>query len=175
MCAGMLSGFRCVPMTVSSPLWPYELCLTRLLCPQDSPGKNTGVGCHALLQGTFPTQGSSSGLHIKNYLRRKQNKCTNQKTQPGLADEDTRVCVHFHRARHSAWPLNCMRPFYIARVIKIKFPLYLATVIYPIFCTDFIFLSGNWWWKLINIFYYCDDVTITHLISLYHDWSTEKS
>ena len=22
----------------------------------DSPGKNTGVGCHALLQGTFPTQ-----------------------------------------------------------------------------------------------------------------------
>ena len=24
----------------------------------DSPGKNTGVGCHALLQGTFPTQGS---------------------------------------------------------------------------------------------------------------------
>ena len=28
-----------------------------LLCPCDSPGKNTGVGCHALLQGIFPTQG----------------------------------------------------------------------------------------------------------------------
>ena len=28
-----------------------------LLCPWDSPGKNTGVGCHALLQGIFPTQG----------------------------------------------------------------------------------------------------------------------
>ena len=26
----------------------------------DSPDKNTGVGCHALLQGTFPTQGSNS-------------------------------------------------------------------------------------------------------------------
>ena len=26
--------------------------------PWDSPGKNTGVGCHALLQGIFPTQGS---------------------------------------------------------------------------------------------------------------------
>ena len=24
----------------------------------DSPSKNTGVGCHALLQGIFPTQGS---------------------------------------------------------------------------------------------------------------------
>ena len=31
---------------------------TRLLCPWDSPGQNTGVGFHALLlQGIFPTQG----------------------------------------------------------------------------------------------------------------------
>ena len=28
----------------------------------DSIGKNTGVGCHALLQGIFPTQGSTPGL-----------------------------------------------------------------------------------------------------------------
>ena len=28
----------------------------------DSPGKNTGVGCHALLQGIVPTQGSNPGL-----------------------------------------------------------------------------------------------------------------
>ena len=27
----------------------------RLLCPWDSPGKNTGVGCHSLLQRIFPT------------------------------------------------------------------------------------------------------------------------
>ena len=31
----------------------------RLLCPWDFPGKNTQVGCHALLQGVFPTQGSN--------------------------------------------------------------------------------------------------------------------
>ena len=31
---------------------------------RDSPGKNTGVGCHALLQGIFPTQGSNPGLCI---------------------------------------------------------------------------------------------------------------
>ena len=35
---------------------------TRLLCPWDSPVKNTEVGCHALLQGIFPTQGSNSHL-----------------------------------------------------------------------------------------------------------------
>ena len=28
----------------------------------DSPGKNTGVGCRALLQGIFPTQGANLGL-----------------------------------------------------------------------------------------------------------------
>ena len=30
---------------------------TRFLCPWNSPGKNTGVGCHFLLQGIFQTQG----------------------------------------------------------------------------------------------------------------------
>ena len=34
----------------------------RLLCPQKFPGKNTGVGCHSLLQRIFPTQGSNPGL-----------------------------------------------------------------------------------------------------------------
>ena len=38
---------------------------------RDSPGKNTGVGCHALLQGIFPTQGSNPGLpHCRRILYR---------------------------------------------------------------------------------------------------------
>ena len=32
---------------------PYGLYLARLLCPWDSPGKNTGMGCLALLQCSF--------------------------------------------------------------------------------------------------------------------------
>ena len=55
-----------------------SLCLVAQLCPTlcnptdcslpgssvhgDSPAKNTGVGCHTLLQGIFPTQGSNPGL-----------------------------------------------------------------------------------------------------------------
>ena len=35
---------------------------TRLLCLWNFPGKNTGVGCHFLLQGFFPPQGMSSQL-----------------------------------------------------------------------------------------------------------------
>ena len=33
-----------------------------LLCPWDFPGENTGVGCHFLLQGLFPNQGSNTHL-----------------------------------------------------------------------------------------------------------------
>ena len=38
-------------------------------CPWNSPGQNTGVGSHSLLQGIFPTQGSNSGLlHYRQIL-----------------------------------------------------------------------------------------------------------
>ena len=40
----------------------YRLLPARLLCPWDSAGKNTGAGCLALLQGIFPTEGSSPCL-----------------------------------------------------------------------------------------------------------------
>ena len=47
---------------MSDSLLPHGLWPTRILCPWESPGKNTGVGCHALLQGIFPTQGSNPDL-----------------------------------------------------------------------------------------------------------------
>ena len=47
---------------VSDSLQPHRLKPARLLSPWDSPGKNPGVGCHALLQGVFPTQGSNPGV-----------------------------------------------------------------------------------------------------------------
>ena len=43
---------------LSPTLRPHGLYPTRLLWPWDSPGKNAGIGCHALLQGIFLTQGS---------------------------------------------------------------------------------------------------------------------
>ena len=35
---------------------------------KDSPGKNTGVGCHALLQGIFPTQGLNPSLLLCRWI-----------------------------------------------------------------------------------------------------------
>ena len=53
-----------------------QVCLTpRAIARQaplsmgDSPGKSTGVGCHALFQGTFPTQESNQSLlHCRWFL-----------------------------------------------------------------------------------------------------------
>ena len=57
-----------------------QLCLTlltswivfpRLLCPWNFPCKNTGVGCHLLLQGIIPTQGLNLRLlHCRQFLYR---------------------------------------------------------------------------------------------------------
>ena len=55
-----------VTSVVSNFVRPYKLPPARLLCLWDSPGKNTGVGCHALLQGIFLTQGSN--LHLLGLL-----------------------------------------------------------------------------------------------------------
>ena len=49
----------CVCSVSSDYLWPHGLSPSRLPCPWDFPGKNAGVGCHFLLQGIFPTQGSN--------------------------------------------------------------------------------------------------------------------
>ena len=54
---------------VSYSVRPHGLWPSRLLHPGDFPGKGTGVGCHFLLQGIFPIQGSNpvsriSGRHF---------------------------------------------------------------------------------------------------------------
>ena len=51
----------CNPMDCMQP--------TRLLCPWNSPGNNSGVVCHSLLQGIFPIQKLNSGfLHCRQIL-----------------------------------------------------------------------------------------------------------
>ena len=56
--------YMCVLVTQS--------CLTLcdpMVCPWNSLGKNTGMDCHSLLQGIFPTQGSNPGLlHCRQIL-----------------------------------------------------------------------------------------------------------
>ena len=64
--------YTCTHMCASvlSCVWLFVIpWTTRLLCPWNSPGKNTGVVCHSLLQGFFPAQGSNPGfLHFGQIL-----------------------------------------------------------------------------------------------------------
>ena len=54
---------------MSDCFWPHGLQPTRLLCPWNSSGKNTGEGCHSLFQGIFLTQRLNLGfLHCRQIL-----------------------------------------------------------------------------------------------------------
>ena len=54
---------------MSDSLWRHGLQHAGLLCPWDSPAKNTGVGSQFLLQGIFPTQWLNPGLlHCRQVL-----------------------------------------------------------------------------------------------------------
>ena len=57
-----ISEFSLIPLESESVSHLVVSDSARLLCPWDFPGKNTGVGCHFLLQGIFPTQRLNPGL-----------------------------------------------------------------------------------------------------------------
>ena len=63
---------RCLCLVAQSCLTlchPKDCSLPGFSVHGDSPGENTGVGCHALLQGIFPTQGSNPSLsHCRRIL-----------------------------------------------------------------------------------------------------------
>ena len=74
---------------MSNALRTHGLYPTRLLGPWDFPGKSTGVDCHFLLLGIFPTQGSNLGLpHCRQmpYCLSYQGSCQSRRwgSVPGL-------------------------------------------------------------------------------------------
>ena len=99
-CCAVLS---CTVM--SDSLQPHGLWPARLLCPWDSPGKNTGVGCHVFFQGIFPTQGLNPDLlHCRQILYH----LSHQRTQ-GILE-----WVAYLFSRGSYQPRNQTRVSYIA-------------------------------------------------------------
>ena len=64
----MLYPYVCVCLA-SQSIRPHRLWPNKLFCLWNSPGKNTGVGSHFLLQGIFLTQRSNPGLlHCRQIL-----------------------------------------------------------------------------------------------------------
>ena len=78
---------------------PHGLQPTRLLCPWDSPGQNTGVGCHVLLQGIFPTQGSNPDLpHCKEILYHLSHRGSPSLLYPNMLRDWYKANKHFSGA-----------------------------------------------------------------------------
>ena len=70
---------------------------TKLLCPWDFQGKSTGVGCHFLLQGIFPTQGSNPGLsHRRQMLYRLSHQTLYRLKTWELPGNPVVMTLHFH-------------------------------------------------------------------------------
>ena len=85
---------------VSESLWPHGL-----YTPWNSLGQNTGVGSLSLLQGIFPTQGSSPDLtHFRWILYQ-----LNQQGSPQILE-----WVAYQFFRGSSWPRNQTGVFFIA-------------------------------------------------------------
>ena len=98
----ILLNFNCAVLCLvaqSCPtLWDSRDCsLPGSSVHGDSPAKNTGVGCHALLQGIFPTQGSNQGLpHYRQILHH-----LSHQGSPRILE-----WVAYLFSRGSSWPRN---------------------------------------------------------------------
>ena len=58
----LVPGTEPRPPAMTVQVVAHGLLSTRFLCPQNSPGKNTGADCHFLLQGLFLTQWLNLGV-----------------------------------------------------------------------------------------------------------------
>ena len=100
LCECMRSHFHCVQLLVTP-----RTVDPRLLCPWNSSGKNTGVGCHALLQGIFPTEGSNPGLlcllHCSKILY-----CWATREAPDHSAEFLVICVHTSSSSQYVAPIS---------------------------------------------------------------------
>ena len=65
-----LGKHRVVVVQLLRSVWPFcdPTGVTGLLCSWDFSGRNTGMSCHFLLQGIFPTQGSNSNILLGSWI-----------------------------------------------------------------------------------------------------------
>ena len=94
--------YICAQFSQSSPTLcdPIDCSLPGSSLHRDSPGRNTGVGCHALLQGISPTQGSNPGLW---HCRRSLYHLSHQEARICVC---VCVCIYIYRAQLEWIPWN---------------------------------------------------------------------
>ena len=103
---------------VSNSLRPCVLQPIRLLYPWNFPDKNTGEGCHLLLQGIFPKQGSNLCLPHLLYYRQILNQWTTREARWIFIEclfhaRDYATCwrSNSNQSRHSPYSWGVFRHF----------------------------------------------------------------
>ena len=91
------------------------------LCPQDFPGKSTRVGCHFLLQGIFPAQGSNPGLpHCRQMLLpSKPPGVTSQDFDPGIPSLGSSQPLPIHSDSHMGQASLLVVPWHCVNLSQI--------------------------------------------------------
>ena len=107
LCMRACSALSCV-LFFADP-WPVA---TSLLCPWDFSGKSTGVGCHFLLQGIFPTQGLNLSPALAGGFF-----TTEPCGKPGVYNIHTYIYIYIHT--HTSW-LNLLVFLYLYRHLYYK-------------------------------------------------------
>ena len=124
----------CISVTKSclTLLRPYRMQPIRLLCPWDSSGKNTGVGCHFLLQGIFWTQ--ALNLHLLHW----------QTDSLPLSHVGS---PHILMLRGIIFPIADLR--YLKDYKSFSFPLFLFPCLFPLVLP---FLISSFLYSFLSLF-----------------------
>ena len=93
----------------------------------DSPGKNTGVGCHTLLQGIFPTQGLNPGLpHCRWILY-----CLTHQGSPWLTSNGASApVIPLDFSSHLSCSLQWLKPIFLSLLSSPFCSLSVSNLIY---------------------------------------------
>ena len=118
----MLSSCCCeVTSVVSDSVQPHRQQPTRLPCPWDSPGKNTGVGCHCLLRFYCPIKWQKQNkICIDNHSC---FKCAELKI---MHKNRLEVCLHVNSwwSRNDGMMGNFFIPIFTFRLSLLRFKVY---------------------------------------------------
>ena len=118
-----------------------------MVCPWDSPGKHTGVGCHAFLQESFPTQGSNPSLpHCRQILHH----LSYQGSPPLFKNVRTMKCKEtggmFLNKRH--WRHTTVQYKTLGWILHNFVFFFFSQFLFLFFChTDIIGITSKFWIK----------------------------
>ena len=100
LCCAVLSHEHWV---MCSALRPHRLQPSRFLCPWNFPGKNTGKGCHFLLQKIFPTQRLNLSVCVSCISWIGRQIPYHRTTWDSLVAQMARICWQCRRSKLYPW------------------------------------------------------------------------